>query len=351
MVAIRSQNAQAFLAKPDASIRAFLFFGTDAGMVSERAQKLAARLAERETPPGEIVRLDEADLDGDPDRLAVELLTVPMFGGAKIVRAIAGRRINAASLKPLLAGPPLPGALIVEAGNLRPDEGLRPLFEANAMAAAVGCYADEEASLAGLVGEVLTAAGLKIAPEAREELIARLGADRALSRSEIEKLALYAAGAGTIDIDHVEAIVGDASEMAIDRVIAAAASGDAAAALAECDRAVAAGESPQLVIIMLERHFHRLHRTRAGLDAGRTIDDALRQMRPPLPFKQRALFERQCRQWTTAGLTAALARITATAKAARLGSALEHVHTERLLLEIARMARLAGAQRTAPAAR
>ena len=274
-----------------------------------------------------------------------------MFGGSKIVRTVASRRVSAPNLKSLLEGAPLPGVLIVEAGNLRPDEGLRALFEKSASAAAIGCYADEEASLTGLISEILGAAALKITPEARDDLVARLGADRGLSRAEVEKLALYAAGAGTIEIEHVEAIVGDASEQAIDRVLNAAATGDAARALAECDRAVASGESPQLVILMVQRHFQRLHRTRAGIEAGRSLDELLRQFRPPLHFKQRAIFERQCRLWTTNQLGAVLARISAAAKAARLASALETAHAERLLLEIARMARQAQTTSARPASR
>ena len=43
-------------------------------------------------------------LEDDPDRIFVELQTAPMFGGRKIVRATAGRRITAAALKPLVEG-------------------------------------------------------------------------------------------------------------------------------------------------------------------------------------------------------------------------------------------------------
>ncbi|MFX8964994.1 hypothetical protein ABTN15_19415, partial [Acinetobacter baumannii] len=81
--------------------------------------------------------MDDASLDEDPDRLVVELNTIPMFGGRKIVRAATGRRINAQSLKPLVEGGNLAGVLIVEAGNLRPDESLRAMFEKSANAAAI----------------------------------------------------------------------------------------------------------------------------------------------------------------------------------------------------------------------
>jgi len=343
MVAIKPQSAGAFLAKPDPALRAVLLFGTDAGLVSERAQKLAHTLAARETPEGEIIRLDEADLDGNPDRLAVELLTVPMFGGAKIVRTQQSRRVTAATLKPLLEGPPLPGALIVEAGNLKADEGLRPLFEKSPAAAAIGCYADEGVSLGRLIDDVLMDAGLAITPEARAELQARLGADRALSRGEIEKLVLYVGSEGPVTVEHVEAIVGDASEQTLERILDAAASGNTGAALAEFDRAVAAGENPQTIVLAAQRQFLRLHRVRADMDKGRSLDDALRSLRPPLFFKARAAFEQQVRRWPLDALGTVLQRIAAGAKQARLAGSLETVVAERLILDIARLSRQAGA--------
>lgn len=343
MVAIKTQQAASFVAKPDPSYRAILVFGNDAGLVSERAKSLTARLSERENPPGEIIRIEETDLDQDPDRLSIELLTVPMFGGPKIVRATAGRRINTNLLKPLIEGPPLPGALVVEAGSLRADESLRALFEKAPSAAAIACYADEDGSLATLINEVVGAAGLKITPEARTDLVSRLGADRGLSRSEIEKLTLYAANTGTITVEHVDAIVGDAAELAIDKIVEAAAMGDIATALSETDRSIASGESAQTIILALQRHFQRLHRTKVGIENGRALDDMIRQIRPPLHFKMKAAFERQCRLWPADRLGQALTRIADAAKSARLNSALEATLAERLMLELARLSRIAAA--------
>ena len=339
MVAIKAAQANAFLARPDAKIRAVLLYGPDAGLVSERAHKLASLLAGREQPPGEVVRLDDTDLEGDPERLAVELLTIPMFGGAKIVRTSTGRRVTAATLQPLIEGGIPAGALIVEAGALRNDDKLKALFEKSAVAAAVVCYPDEGASLDGLVSDVLKDAGLDIAPEARQELITRLGADRALSRAEIEKLAIYATGKARIEIADVEAIVGDASDLTVDLVVTAAATGDVGRALDECDRAVASGESPQSVILAAERHFHRLHKLRSGVEAGRALDELTRFMRPPLPFKAKAELERQVRFWTAERAGTALARITEAVRRSRTTGADEAVIAERLLIEIARLAR------------
>ena len=73
MVAIKTHQADAYLKALDRVASAVLLYGSDAGLVTERAAQLAKRLAERESPPGEIIRLDDADLEGDPDRIFVEL--------------------------------------------------------------------------------------------------------------------------------------------------------------------------------------------------------------------------------------------------------------------------------------
>jgi DNA polymerase-3 subunit delta len=273
-------------------------------------------------------------------------MTVSMFGGRRIVRVDTGRRINAALLKAVVASAPLAGVLIVEAGSLKADDTLRTTFEKSPHAAALPCYPDEAQGLADLAREVLGAAGLAITPDARELLLARLGADRALSRAELEKLVLYAQGKATIEADDVEAIVGDSSELAIDRILAAAATGDAAGAVTALSRAIAAGESAQGIILASQRHLQRLHRVRVELDRGRSFEDAVRQIRPSLHFKQKDALAGQCRAWSSERIGQGLEAAARAAREARLAGSLEEPIAERLLINIAILARQgAGAAR------
>ncbi len=337
MVAVKGYQAEAFLKAVDRLPSAVLLYGMDAGLIAERAASLAKRLAQAHD--GEVLRLDDADLENDPDRLAVELLTLPMFGGRKIVRAATGRRITTATLKPIVEVGKLEGYLIVETGHLRKGEALLTLFETAAGAAAIPCFPDEARDLESVVGEVLGAARMQISPEARKLLLARLGADRALSRAEVEKLVLYARGKPRIEEADVEAAVGDAAETALDRVTMAAAAGRAGEAVRECERCVTGGESAQSVILALQRHFLRLHRLRSGLDGGRSLDELMRALKPQPSFRQKAAIEQQARAWSPVRLNAALALIGDTAKAARLSSALEETLAEKLLMELGAMAR------------
>jgi DNA polymerase III subunit delta len=345
MVAVKS-SPEAYLKSPPKGINAILLFGPDAGLVTERAQALAKAVAAQTNPPGDIFRLDDSDLENDPDKITVELTTVSMFGGRRIVRASQSRRVTAASLKPLLDDGRLEGFLIIEAGALKAEDGMRKLFEQSSSAAAIPCYADEARDLEGLIKEVLARHKLDITPDAKRLLLSRLGADRGVSRMEVDKLALYALGSPEITEADVAAIVGDASDMTIDAIISAAATGKGSAAVTECDRALAAGESAQYVMIAAQRHLQRLHRVRMALEAGASMDEALKGLRPPVFYNQRGAFVAQVELWSAAKLIRALARITEAQRLARSGGELgaldEAVLTEGLLLDIARLAAFKG---------
>ena len=339
MVAVKNHEAARFLRSPDQGISAILTYGTDAGLASERARSAAQSWAALEDPPSEIIRLGDADLETDPDRLSVEVMMVPMFGDRKVILAAAGRRINAKLLKELITAGPLPSVLVVEAGNLKPTDALRSIFEKAKHAAAIACFPDEGRDLAALVDEEIKSANMTISPEARDLLIAQLGADRALSRGEIDKLILYCAGRKRIEPSDVEAIVSDASELNIDRIVNAAAAGQAGVAVRELARALTGGENAQMIILALQRHFMRLHRIQAEVSAGRSVADAMKSLRPPLHFKQKNAVSSQIRRWPLATLTRAQKEISLAARNARSTGARDDLVAESLLLALAKRAR------------
>lgn len=171
MVAYKAAAVPRFLSAPDPACRAVLVYGPDAGLVSERATALTRVFAERLGEGSEVVRLDDRDFADDAGRLEVELRTQSMFASGKVVRARAGARLDAATLKAVLAEPS-DNPLIVEAGNLRPDSALRKLFEKAPHAAALPCYADER-TLAGLIEDELARCDLSIDRDTKAYLMAR----------------------------------------------------------------------------------------------------------------------------------------------------------------------------------
>lgn len=336
MVDVKASQAARFIERMPPELSAVLLYGSDPGLVSERSERIAKTIAADPKRPGEIIRIDEDDLAGDPDRLAVELRTVSMFGDRRIVRLRAESRANPELIADLLApGVTLEGFLIVEAGNLKPDAKLRKLFVEARNAAAVACYADDAAALSGLVSDVFDQSGLSLTREARDHLIGLLGADRALSRSELEKLALYVGEKREVTIEDVDAVVGDAAELALDQIALAATGREPAVALSHFDRALAAGETVQTVLLALQRHLWRLHQVSAAIGSGKSLDVAMRSLRPPVHFKQAAAFGAQCRTWSPDAAAGALAACQSAIRETRLAPLIEREICERFLLTVA----------------
>jgi DNA polymerase III subunit delta len=332
MVAYKASAVASFLKSPKPECRAALVYGPDAGLVTERAKALAQIFIKRGPGPAEIVRLDERDLSEDPARLEIEINTKPMFAAQSVVRVTAGPKLDVQALKALLATE-FANPLIVEAGNLRPDSALRKLFESHKTAAALPCYSDER-SLAGLIESVLEDAGLSIDREARDYLIARLGADQALSRAEIVKLALYAQGERRVTHDDIEAIVGDAAETALENFVYATSGGDARAALVELQRLSAGGTDRAAALSALGRHFTQLHRVAAAASGGGSLEDGVKALRPRPHFKREPLFIAHCKRWGASRLAHALPLIQEATRRSRRSPDLEGAFAERLVLTL-----------------
>jgi DNA polymerase-3 subunit delta len=334
MVAYKTGSLQRIIKSLEPECRAALVYGPDAGLVAERAAALADAFAGKRKDAAEIVRLDERDVAEDPARLEVELRTIPMFAERKVVRVAAGAKLDVPMLKALLEAP-LAGALVVEAGALRPDSALRKLFESHKTAAALPSYSDER-SASELIDEELDKAGLKIDSETRSYLMTRLGADQALSRAEVAKLALFASGHGRVSPEDIDAIVGDSAEIAVETFVYEVSGGETKEALRQLARLAAAETEPSVALSALGRHFTQLHRIASAQAAGVNVEQALRSLRPRPHFKREKAFVADSRRLGPQRLLEALPLIQDAVKRARLNPDLERAVAERLVLALTR---------------
>ncbi len=336
MTALKAPQVDGFLARPDPKTRAVLIYGPDRGSVAERSRKLITCLAGSTDDPFAIERLSDAALGEQPGRLEDEARAIPMLGGPRVVWVEqAGTHLTNA-MKLYLDDPAPDAWIVAEAAALPPSSKLRQLFEKAKNAIALPCYADTARSIEDLIDDETSANGLRIAPDARHRLGAVLGADRGLSRSEIEKLCLYCHGQGEITVDDVDAVCGDVSALAIDDLVDHVFEGDVAGMDAALVRLVASGTAVQAIIAALFNHISKL--TTVQTDT-RPQDAALSSLRPPLHFSRKSSFKKQIGLWRLEDLKRA-ASATAEAEFRSRGSdGLADIAVSRHLLSLAQAAR------------
>ncbi|MGH6844179.1 MAG: DNA polymerase III subunit delta, partial [Methylocella sp.] len=203
-----------------------------------------------------------------------------------------------AAFEPILAAPPRDCTIVIEAGALKKDAPLRILCERERNSAAIQCYPDSAKDIAQLIDAEVGAARLSIAPDAKAFLVSQLGQDRLSTRSELEKLMLYAHGAGEITLDHVAAIVCDASNLIASEAVHAAFDGDFSALDARLRHVFAGASDYHALVAAALRHALDLHRARRDAEDGpRDGSDFA-----GAGFRQKEAFERHLRAWTRPSL-------------------------------------------------
>jgi DNA polymerase-3 subunit delta len=341
MVAVKASDVDAFVARPDPARPVVLVFGPDSGLVSERVNALVKASVDDPNDPFSLVRLEAEELSANPARLIEEAQTIPLFGGRRAVWAKAGSRNIAPAVEALLALPASDCRVVIEAGDLRRNAPLRVVCERARNAAALPCYADGERELARLIDNEMRDAGLVLKPDARAMLMPLLGGDRAASRNEIRKLALYARGRGEVGVDDVTAVVSDASALALDELVDTAFAGRPAELETQLSKVRAAGSSVGSIFFAAQRQLAQLHKWRTAIEGGAPF--SLDGVQPPLHFRRKGLVEAALRQWNAARLTLAMAELAEAVLASRRTPALADTIAERALLSIAVKARRAAA--------
>ncbi|HEX4159353.1 MAG TPA: DNA polymerase III subunit delta [Rhizomicrobium sp.] len=337
---IKPAEAERFLARLPPDLVAVLFYGPDQGLVRERAEKVITSIVPDLRDPFRIAEIEGAALAEDPGRLYGEAAALSMTGGRRVVRIRAATNALGRILAPFLADRKSEALVVVEAGDLAKDSSLREAFEESPCAASIACYLDSPDTIAELVRSSLKAQGAAIAPDALEEAVSLLGADRGTTRREVEKLLLYMHGRKSVTLEDVRAIMGDEAEARIEEACDAAGEGDAPRLDRTLERLWTAGVSPVGLVRVALGHFQRLALAKAQVAKGESADIIIKRARPPVHFTRVPGFKMQLRNWSEARLGEALDLLLETEALCKTTALPAEAACGRALITIAAWARL-----------
>ncbi len=226
---VSSSDADKLSAAPPKGWIAALVFGSNNGLVRERADRLAKSVVPDLNDAFRVADLGADVLRKDPARLGDEAGAISMFGGRRVVRVRDATDGLADLFQGYVSDPIGDAFLVIEAGELNKTSSLRKLFEGAKAAAAIECYDDRPEDAARLIRETLTGAGWEAEADALAYLADALSADRRLLRSEMDKLMSYLGPAQKgLKLTRGEAVtlIGDCGAVEIDEIADAVVEGD-----------------------------------------------------------------------------------------------------------------------------
>jgi DNA polymerase-3 subunit delta len=342
---VDARRVAGFLRDPG-SCRVVLLFGEDSGLIRERANGLVRLVAGSLDDPFRVV-----DLDRDAAvRLEAEAASLSLTGGRRVVRVRDVTDGAVAAVKTVLAGHG-EALVVLEGPGLPSRSKLRTALEAAPDGAAIGCYPEEGKALEATVRGALAEASVTIEDQALAWVTAQLGGDRALTRQELEKLALHAGAGGAVDLAAAMVCIGDVAGLSLDDALFAATEGDVAGLDRALELALAGGQVAPSALRAGLGHLQRLHRARLAVAGGVPPEEAMRTARPPVFWQRQPAFTRALRLWPVGALEAALDGLNEAERSCRRTGAPVETICRNALMVIARRAAAArrGSSSTTPA--
>lgn len=309
--------------------RGVLLHGDDLGLIRERAAQCVRLLADSLDDPFRVALLDQ---DGH-GRVEEEVGALSLIGGRRVVWIRDGQD----SLLPrVMAALAIDSdtVMVIEAPGLASRAKLRVSLEAHPAIASIGCYPEEGKTLIATLGDLFRDASVTVDRDALFWLSSVMGADRAAIRSEVEKLVLYAGEGGRLTLDDCQECIGDSASATLDDATSAAMAGDRALADIALERALADGLSPIALARACLSLMTRLLRVLDLMDEGKSRQEALKMLRPPVFFKKTESFLRAVERWDRHGLMRACEAVQGFELSCKQTGSPDHALSRRLIAQL-----------------
>lgn len=274
MAAIAHRDADRYLDRPARDHFLFLVFGPDQGLIVERSRRLFATAGGERSAIRNVVDLSGDEIASDPLRLADEVHSIGLFDEARrALRVTLGAKSILPALELIERAPPADCLIVLIAGDLKRDAPIRKWVETRPFAAAIECALDDARDIQRLLDIELKRANLAIEPEARDILSDALGDDRLSTRSEIEKLLLYARGQSTVTVEQINSLLLDATTVDLDSLMSAAFGGQPDAIVELTSKVSFADIDANRLFATALRYALALQRVRGEIEGGGSRED------------------------------------------------------------------------------
>lgn len=280
---------------------ALLIYGQDAGAILHSFKKIESAILPNVDDPFLSAKLDSARVSEEPTIILDELSAISFGGGRRLVsiKNVEGKDAVEAVISALEDITPdisQNSFLLISAGELAATSTLRKFFEAEKNLAVIAHYLDDEKSLSRKAYSLLRAKGIQSDQETCEMLANLCMGDTNILINEVEKLSLYLGDKKSINLDDILLITGNSSETSLQDVVNAVFSGNVAEAIKSYIKGAEVGIVPIAIIRTVQRYLEKLENASNQIKKGRSEEDVVSSMRPPIFFKQVPVFKSHLRR-------------------------------------------------------
>ena len=306
---ISNQKINEFISNVNSSSPAILVYGTDYGLVCERLEKIIQSFLKNESLDNSaynLIELSAPNIIKEPRILAEESKSISLLSNKKIIKINNVSDSITKIINNYLDKPDPESLILIQATSLTPNSSIRRLFENHSSAKIIPCYTDDIQSIDILVSNMLQDSNISIAKEAQRVLVERLGIDRLVTKTEIEKAILFANSEETISYADVLSFVGDQTSISLEKLCDSVFLGDFKNTFNILQRLEKEGTPAIQIIKVLMKQMQNLHNIKISLINGLNIETVINNFKPPIYFKRKNNIIKQSKSWSLVRIIKAL---------------------------------------------
>lgn len=305
----KQAQLESFCKNPNLDVKCVILFGSNEGTIALLLKKCTEAVCGSVQDAFRYASLDMSEISKDGQEIYAEYYAQSLMGGRRSIVVKNADNNLAAVLKNMIPDTKSDNLLIICSSSLNTKSSLITWAKDRADVIIVGCYGDREENISESAAALLREQGLTFDTAALQVLCSRLSPDRKVNQGEIEKLAMYLGERKNVTIADVKAAVSDVAGANYEDFCYYTAGGEVLKACAMFDRLLKEGEEPATIIRQLTYHFNKILGCAAQLESGKSADEAVKSLRPPLMFYRKNSFMQQLRIWTRERLLGALSML------------------------------------------
>ena len=295
-----------FCKYPNPDIKCVVLFGTNEGAMTLLQKKCVEAVCGTTNDPFRYTTMEMDDVSKDGGEIYAEFHAQSLMGGRRVIVVRNADNNLTNLLKSMLPETTSENLLILVSNSLNTKSSLIVWAKERTDTIIVGCYEERDADIAQETSKLLSEKGLTVDMPTMQALYARLSPDSKINQGEIEKLAIYLGERKNITMDDVKIAISDVAGANIEDLCYYTAGGEVMKACNTYNRLIKEGSEPATIIRQIAYHFSRLLDSVSLSEEGKTVEQIIQAIRPPLMFYRKDAYKHQLRLWNRDRLLGAL---------------------------------------------
>ena len=312
-----------------------LFFGPNEGLIRDDILKICTSF--KEDLETDEITINGKALDENHSLIDEEIRSFSMFSEKKIIHLenLKDKHLQFFENQEIENNKIL---VIIKSDNLSKTSKIRNFFEKHKKYAAIPCYEDDIRSTMNLLSQFQSKNHIKFNHDIKNYLLQNLSSDRLISKNELEKILLVIGNElnKEIKLGDIQNILNDGSSNSLNIINENVMYGKINQVSKNLYRIFDEGTNAVAIIRSLLNYLVRVHKTQIEIKKTGNFDEAIKQLRPPVFWKDKDNFKNHCSKWPTKYILHYIERLLEAEFMCKTQSSLNNEICEKYVLSVAK---------------